>query len=273
VALAKKVCTAAAAGVVPTRFAIGQKAKLKIGLMLPYTGTFAALGNNITDAMNLRLAELGERLHQFDAVVSCTASSLPIIGLGALVASLPWLAEAGRIRSEVPLDFAAAGPWYGIAIVAMGLALLARTRDAAEAVPRLGLASLLATAVLHLQFSVSAWARYDLAPVAEVLAGYAAEGRTIANRGIYEGQYHFLARLTAPVAEIDYHSGPDFARENPDAIVVDYVEVERPADWPGPAPIFTKPFRGDWIEVWHAADWLATGQAGGPPAYAADPSP
>ena len=31
----------------------------------------------------MRLADLPERLHEFDAVVSCTASTLPIIGLGA----------------------------------------------------------------------------------------------------------------------------------------------------------------------------------------------
>src|SRR6218665_216583 len=32
----------------------------------------------------LRLGDLAERLHEFDAVISCTASSLPIIGLGAV---------------------------------------------------------------------------------------------------------------------------------------------------------------------------------------------
>jgi glutamyl-tRNA reductase len=36
----------------------------------------------------LRLADLPERLHEFDAVVSCTASSLPIIGLGAVERAL-----------------------------------------------------------------------------------------------------------------------------------------------------------------------------------------
>ncbi len=36
----------------------------------------------------LRLAELPQRLHEFDAVISCTASSLPIIGLGAVERAL-----------------------------------------------------------------------------------------------------------------------------------------------------------------------------------------
>ncbi|WP_313076546.1 glutamyl-tRNA reductase [Melaminivora sp.] len=36
----------------------------------------------------MRLAELPEHLHEFDAVVSCTASQLPIIGLGAVERAL-----------------------------------------------------------------------------------------------------------------------------------------------------------------------------------------
>ncbi|RPE64476.1 glutamyl-tRNA reductase [Tibeticola sediminis] len=36
----------------------------------------------------MRLADLPERLHEFDAVVSCTASTLPIIGLGAVESAL-----------------------------------------------------------------------------------------------------------------------------------------------------------------------------------------
>lgn len=36
----------------------------------------------------MRLADLPERLHDFDAVISCTASSLPIIGLGAVERAL-----------------------------------------------------------------------------------------------------------------------------------------------------------------------------------------
>ena len=41
-----------------------------------------------TEAEVLRLSDLPERLHEFDAVVSCTASTLPIIGLGAVERAL-----------------------------------------------------------------------------------------------------------------------------------------------------------------------------------------
>ncbi len=36
----------------------------------------------------MRLADLPDRLHEFDAVISCTASTLPIIGLGAVESAL-----------------------------------------------------------------------------------------------------------------------------------------------------------------------------------------
>jgi glutamyl-tRNA reductase len=53
-------------------------------------------------AQTLRLAELPDRLHEFDAVVSCTASSLPIIGLGAVERAL----KARRRRPIFMVDLA-----------------------------------------------------------------------------------------------------------------------------------------------------------------------
>jgi len=53
-------------------------------------------------AQAMRLAELPERLHDFDIVVSCTASSLPIIGLGAVERAL----KARRRRPMFMVDLA-----------------------------------------------------------------------------------------------------------------------------------------------------------------------
>ena len=53
---------AAASTFLPVRFAIGQAAKIKLGLMLPYTGTYAALGKNIDDALRLAISEAGGKL-------------------------------------------------------------------------------------------------------------------------------------------------------------------------------------------------------------------
>ena len=53
---------AAAGAFVPARFAIGQAAKVKLGVMLPYTGTYAALGRNIDGALRLAIDEAGGTL-------------------------------------------------------------------------------------------------------------------------------------------------------------------------------------------------------------------
>ena len=50
----------------------------------------------------MRLAELPTRLHEFDAVISCTASTLPIIGLGAVERAL----KARRHRPMFMVDLA-----------------------------------------------------------------------------------------------------------------------------------------------------------------------
>lgn len=53
-------------------------------------------------AQALRLAELPARLHEFDVIVSCTASTLPIIGLGAVERAL----KARRHRPIFMVDLA-----------------------------------------------------------------------------------------------------------------------------------------------------------------------
>lgn len=53
---------ATAASIVPVRFAFAEPAKVKLGLMLPYSGTYASLGKNIDDALRLAIAERGGKL-------------------------------------------------------------------------------------------------------------------------------------------------------------------------------------------------------------------
>jgi branched-chain amino acid transport system substrate-binding protein len=52
----------AAAGAISPNWAIAQAQPVKVGLMLPYSGTYAKLGENITYAIELLLAEKGGRL-------------------------------------------------------------------------------------------------------------------------------------------------------------------------------------------------------------------
>jgi branched-chain amino acid transport system substrate-binding protein len=60
--LLQATAASAAAAIVSCRSSPTSKAKLRIGLLLPYSGTYAALGNNITDAMKLAAQEHGGKL-------------------------------------------------------------------------------------------------------------------------------------------------------------------------------------------------------------------
>ncbi len=50
-------------GLMPARLARAQAAKLRVGLMLPYTGTFAQLGVIVANGFKLAVEESGPRLH------------------------------------------------------------------------------------------------------------------------------------------------------------------------------------------------------------------
>lgn len=60
--LIKSTAGAVASTVVPTGWAIAQARPLKLGLMLPYSGTFAKLGENIQYAIEMLIAEKGGKL-------------------------------------------------------------------------------------------------------------------------------------------------------------------------------------------------------------------
>ncbi len=60
--LSRGALLGASGALLPRRLLAAGKAKIKIGLLLPYSGTYAALGNNITDAMKLAAKEHGDKL-------------------------------------------------------------------------------------------------------------------------------------------------------------------------------------------------------------------
>jgi branched-chain amino acid transport system substrate-binding protein len=65
--IGRRVALAGAASIVaastlPAPFVRAQGARIKVGLMLPFSGTFAALGNNIADAFKLAINERGGKL-------------------------------------------------------------------------------------------------------------------------------------------------------------------------------------------------------------------
>jgi branched-chain amino acid transport system substrate-binding protein len=58
----KGAAAGAAASLLPAPFVLAQPAKVKVGILLPYTGTYASLGHNITDAMLMAVEDAGGML-------------------------------------------------------------------------------------------------------------------------------------------------------------------------------------------------------------------
>ena len=58
----KSAAAATAALALPAGWVYAQGKPLKLGLMLPYSGTFAKLGENITAAIEMLIAEKGGKL-------------------------------------------------------------------------------------------------------------------------------------------------------------------------------------------------------------------
>jgi len=124
--------TAAAAGIatvssfVPTRFAIGGSAKVKVGILLPYTGTYAKLGSNIKDALQLRIEEAGGKLGGRDVeYVNIDSEAKP-----------PKASElTNKLLKKEKVDFLI-GPVHSV--VGMAMVKLAHKADVIAIIPNAG---------------------------------------------------------------------------------------------------------------------------------------
>lgn len=120
---------AAGASVYPWGFAIGQKAKLRLGLMLPYTGTFAGLGNNITDALKLAIGQAGGKLGGRD---------IEYVPLDDESDPAKAAANANKLVVGEKVDVLVGTVHSG---VALGMVKVAREEDALLVIPNAGAAA------------------------------------------------------------------------------------------------------------------------------------
>lgn len=117
---------ATAGSFVPARFAIGQQAKVRIGLMLPYTGTYAQLGQAITDAFKLAIMDRGGKLGGREVEFSVVDDE-----------SEPSKApeNANKLVTRDKVDFLVGTVHSG---VAMAMVKVARDNDAMLVIPNAG---------------------------------------------------------------------------------------------------------------------------------------
>lgn len=186
------------------------------------------------------------------------SAAFVFILLGLIIAALPQLTlQFATQTSFFVREFAKAGPWFGIAIMSIGLLLAIKPMQISQFIPVLSCAGLFSIALLHWQFSWSVWKNYDLQPAANLIAKHAAEGREIANMATYEGQFHFLARLKKPITPlVNPAEQRAWASQHPNDIVIDYIDPKDANKNPTAYPIMTTPFRSNVLQIWYARDWL-----------------
>jgi 4-amino-4-deoxy-L-arabinose transferase-like glycosyltransferase len=191
--------------------------------------------------------------HHGRAGVRAWVPALLLVAIGAGLAALPWLVQREGWDDPWLRDLARSRHPWGLGIVACGLALFAAARNRVAMAGRVAIATLVASALAHVQFTDALWRDYDVAPTAQRVAQAQAEGRPVANVGVYEGQFTFAGRLRAPVESVLWPGVPAWVREHPEGVVVQY--PSQPTANTAAAPQFAQPLRGSWIEVWTARDW------------------
>jgi len=116
----------AVAGFTPTKFAIGQQAKVRIGTMLPYSGTYARLGEAITNAMVMRFAQAKDMMG---------AREIELIKLDSEAAPPKATENASKLINSEKVDFLV-GPVHSG--VAMAMAKIAREEGVMTVIPNAG---------------------------------------------------------------------------------------------------------------------------------------
>jgi 4-amino-4-deoxy-L-arabinose transferase-like glycosyltransferase len=186
---------------------------------------------------------------------------------GAFLIALPELAGTGAFASHWFVDLARYSRFFGVVYILLGLLLLLRGRGEMR---RLAVAGLVGTFAFNVLFTMALWQNYDMGPAARIVRPAVASGRALANVGLDNGQFRFVARMTAPTAIL--HSTQQvgqFAAAHPDGLVVTYPEQLNGADLR--YALLVQPFRGDWLVLW-AAPTLAAIEAGTSPPEPAQPT-
>jgi 4-amino-4-deoxy-L-arabinose transferase-like glycosyltransferase len=174
---------------------------------------------------------------------------MPIAGafvlLGALLAGARALAEP----LGLPVWISALSPAYGIAVAAIGVALLipgAASRGASF--ERIAVCSVAAIVVMQLAIGRAASPNYDVKGIARYLNRLESEGHALAHVGKYRGEYHFAGRLRKPLEVIRPNDVATWFSRHPNGYVVIYSDRSLV---PEPEDELFHVFRGGVITVRH----------------------
>ena len=175
-----------------------------------------------------------------------------VIGMSLLM--LPWmlgenesvLARGQAWTALLPFHFA-----FALVYLMLGGWLLMGERR----ISTTAATALLGVATASAMFTIVFWPAFDLQPAANLLARAQSQGRPVANLENYDGQFHFLGRLTVPIIPLaGPREGRDWAAAHPSGMLVTY--TSHPASGDRQCAVYVHAFRGVWISIWSSPAFL-----------------
>ena len=186
---------------------------------------------------------------------SALTARVGLLGAALIVAGFLFVLLPRYAATQDDLAFVTdASPWWGAAVAAIGIVLLALSRRI-----RHPLWPALATVAVVLLFKLmviqTAGSRYDVRSIAAKIEAAQERGQPIAHVGWHHGVYEFAGRLTEPLPTLSMETLPEWVAEHPDGLLVSFYRRFRFRA----EPIYSQPFRGVQVSIWNARDALASG--------------
>lgn len=185
--------------------------------------------------------------------------------VGAILVAAPYAA----LRAPLPEWVASLSPFPGLVLLCAGIALaLLPLSRRVSGVVAVSVASVAMVAVLNLGPVSRIAPATDVRPISEYLGRLERAGHPIAYLGNYQGQYHFLGRLHAPIASLAVAQLPAWIASHPDGRIVSFSgqmseralllgQDHRDAGVHrlprGVVPEYVQAYRGATLNVWSGA--------------------
>lgn len=175
-----------------------------------------------------------------------------------LLGGLAIVITTGVIGGTKTAELVTLSPWPGVAIVLGAVIAWAWTQRSSAVSPTLVLGTLGWWTALNLLILLGPMlmVRHDVRPIALGVEKLQQDGVTVAHLGAYHDQFHFLGRLTKPLAIVDERPAHTLAwlRANPSMPVLLY--SRKTDELQGTSPLLQTPYRGRVAVILSPADAL-----------------
>ncbi|MFA6230708.1 MAG: glycosyltransferase family 39 protein [Rhodanobacter sp.] len=175
--------------------------------------------------------------------------------LGVALLLLPWISGQAHLGlASHRQELSALWPFH-LVLGLVYLMLASWLLRAGSRISTTAAAALLGVAAANAMFTLVFWPAFDLQPAADLIARAQSQGRAVANLEKYDGQFHFLGRLTAPITSLaSPQEGRIWAAAHPSGMLVTYTSHPAPGD--PQCALYFHAFRGVWMGIWSSPAFL-----------------